>query len=168
MAVAYRQTVLPLRERLVALSQRNYDAMLLGVYQLLATKQNEANAYREYIEAVRDRGIRTVVTLRDSENPSDPPPDLAEQRYCEAEEINYFRISPRKWWSPDGSVPAALGVRQFLAVMDDPANYPVLVHCYAGVHRTGAFCAVYRMEYDHWTNAEAIRELLRERGNPTG
>ena len=28
--------------------------MLLGTYQLLQTKQNEVNAYREFIEALRD------------------------------------------------------------------------------------------------------------------
>jgi cobalt-zinc-cadmium efflux system outer membrane protein len=31
--------------------------MLLGVYQLLLAKQAEVNAYREYIEAVRDYWI---------------------------------------------------------------------------------------------------------------
>jgi protein tyrosine/serine phosphatase len=43
--------------------------------------------------------------------------------------------------------------------MDDPANFPVLVHCFAGIHRTGAYVAVYRMEHDRWTNAEALDEL---------
>jgi hypothetical protein len=43
--------------------------------------------------------------------------------------------------------------------MRNPANHPVLVHCFAGIHRTGAFCAIYRMEFDHWTNAQAIREM---------
>ena len=43
--------------------------------------------------------------------------------------------------------------------MSDPANYPVLVHCFAGIHRTGAYCAIYRMEFDHWTNDRAIDEL---------
>jgi protein tyrosine/serine phosphatase len=43
--------------------------------------------------------------------------------------------------------------------MADPDNYPVLVHCFAGIHRTGAFCAIYRMEHDHLSNAEALREL---------
>ena len=56
----YRTTIIPLRERLVALSQQNYDAMLLGVYQLLGAKQAEVNAYREYIEAVRDYWIARV------------------------------------------------------------------------------------------------------------
>ena len=53
----YRTEVIPLRERLVALTQQQYDAMLVGVYQLLAAKQNEVNASREYIETVRDYWI---------------------------------------------------------------------------------------------------------------
>ena len=53
----YRRTIVPLRERIVGLSQQHYNAMLLGVYQLLNAKQNEVNAYREYIEVVRDYWI---------------------------------------------------------------------------------------------------------------
>ena len=53
----YRAVLIPLRERIVALSQQEYDAMLLGVYQLLLAKQSEVSAYREYIEAVRDYWI---------------------------------------------------------------------------------------------------------------
>jgi len=56
----YRTRVIPLRERVVALSQQQYDAMLLGVYQLLAAKQGEANAYREAIEAARDYWLARV------------------------------------------------------------------------------------------------------------
>ena len=43
--------------------------------------------------------------------------------------------------------------------MDEKENYPVLVHCFAGAHRTGAYVAVYRMEYDGWSNEKAIAEL---------
>ncbi|HEY2511061.1 MAG TPA: TolC family protein, partial [Polyangiaceae bacterium] len=56
----YRAKVIPLRERVVALSQERYDAMLLGVYQLLAAKQSEVNAYREAIEAARDYWLARV------------------------------------------------------------------------------------------------------------
>ena len=49
--------MVPLRERFVALSQEQYDAMLIGVYQLLQAKQAELDTYREYIEAVRDYWI---------------------------------------------------------------------------------------------------------------
>jgi len=109
---------------------------------------------------VHDYGIRTVITLRDATYPGDPPPDLEEEEFCLAQDINYCRISPRKWETlPDGSVPAEEGVRKFREIMDDPRNYPVLIHCFAGIHRSGAFSAIYRMEYEHWTNEEAIADL---------
>ena len=110
-------------------------------------------------EVIHDFGINTVVTLRDAADSKDRPPDWAEEQFCRANDIEYVRISPRSWWSPDGSVPAEKGVSKFRGVMDDPRNFPVLIHCFAGVHRTGAFCAVYRMEYEKWTNAHALAEL---------
>ncbi len=56
----YRKVLLPIRERIVALSQQHYNAMLLGVFQLLLAKQAEVEAYRQYIEAVRDYWIARV------------------------------------------------------------------------------------------------------------
>ncbi|MBK8219227.1 MAG: TolC family protein [Myxococcales bacterium] len=53
----YAKGVIPLRENNVRYSQEMYDAMLLGVYQLIQSKQAEYDAYREYIEAVRDYWI---------------------------------------------------------------------------------------------------------------
>lgn len=53
----YGKVVVPLREGVVRASQEQYDAMLLGVYQLIQAKQAEYEAYREYIEALRDYWI---------------------------------------------------------------------------------------------------------------
>ena len=39
--------------------------------------------------------------------------------------------------------------------MDDSSNYPVLIHCYHGVGRAQMFSALYRIEYEGWTNQEA-------------
>jgi protein tyrosine/serine phosphatase len=108
---------------------------------------------------IHDYGIRTVVSLRDSEVEGGRPPDWAEEQYCRQQDIRYVRLGPQHWWSPDGAAPADANVRTFLAVMDDPSHYPVLVHCFAGIHRTGAMVAVYRMEYDRWPTAEALDEL---------
>jgi protein tyrosine/serine phosphatase len=110
-------------------------------------------------QVVRDYGIKTVITLRDAIQEGDRPPDWKEEAYCQAEEINYYRIRQEHWWASDDSVPAEKGVRRFLKIMDNPANYPVLIHCFAGVHRSGAYCAVYRMEYEQWSNAEALDEM---------
>jgi tyrosine-protein phosphatase SIW14 len=35
----------------------------------------------------------------------------------------------------------------------------VLIHCKAGLHRTGIMAAIYRMEYNGWTREEALHEL---------
>jgi outer membrane protein, heavy metal efflux system len=56
-AELYRTSIIPAREQTVALSQQQYDAMLLGVYPLIAAKQSEGNAYREYVMTVRDYWI---------------------------------------------------------------------------------------------------------------
>jgi tyrosine-protein phosphatase SIW14 len=109
--------------------------------------------------AIHDLGIKTVITLRDSASRKEPPPDWNEEEFCGTLGINFYRISPRSWSAADGSVPAEEGVRKFLEIMDKPDLSPVLVHCFGGIHRTGAFTAVYRMEYDHWTNQRAIDEL---------
>lgn len=50
----YRRNLVPTRERVVALSQEQYDAMLLGVFQLLTAKREEVLAYRELIGALRE------------------------------------------------------------------------------------------------------------------
>ncbi len=109
--------------------------------------------------AIHDYDIRTVVTLRDAHVPGDPAPDAAEEAYCKEQGMRYVRIPPRAWWASDNSVPAEQGVRTFLEVMDDPSNYPVLVHCFAGYHRSGAYSAIYRMEYEGWTNRNALDEM---------
>jgi hypothetical protein len=53
--------------------------------------------------------------------------------------------------------PAAID--QFLQLVCDPANQPVLLHCRAGLHRTGSLAAAYRIEVNHWSPARAWAEL---------
>jgi tyrosine-protein phosphatase SIW14 len=111
-------------------------------------------------DVVRERNIRSLVTLRSSRIIGRLPPDTWEESYCEAHGIKHYRIVPRMWGADEkGEVPAEQAVQEFLKVMDDPANYPILVHCFAGTHRTGIMCAVFRMEYQHWSVDKAINEL---------
>jgi cobalt-zinc-cadmium efflux system outer membrane protein len=50
----YRDEVLPLRAHIVALAQRQYNQMQLGVFELLRAKKSETEARRQAIEALRD------------------------------------------------------------------------------------------------------------------
>ena len=44
--------------------------------------------------------------------------------------------------------------------MDNKANYPVLIHCYHGIGRAEMYSALYRIEYENFTN-EAARQGVR-------
>jgi tyrosine-protein phosphatase SIW14 len=107
-----------------------------------------------------DYGIRAVISLRPA-LPGQRPPDWDEEQFCMDKDIYHFRLPPKHWWAETGPAPADENVREFLRIMDNPKYYPVLIHCFAGTHRTGAYCCVYRMEYDHWDRAAAIDELYR-------
>ncbi len=48
---------------------------------------------------------------------------------------------------------------QFFRLMDEPANWPVAVHCQGGRHRTGTLAALFRMEYDRWPADRALAEM---------
>lgn len=108
---------------------------------------------------VTQAGIRTVITLRDSENPGDPPPDAEEEAWCRKQEINYVRLTPKSWEIKNGEAPVTSNIRVYLKTLDQPENYPILVHCFAGIHRTGAYTAIYRIEKEGWTVERALAEM---------
>jgi hypothetical protein len=117
-------------------------------------------------------GIRTVVNLQ--EEAKDPliPADwldgwrgragIRESDLCRQHGVVYVSLDGGVLDHPGqdpGSRPAVID--EFLTILDDPAKYPppVLIHCKAGLHRTGLLTAVYRMEYEGWSKDRAVREL---------
>lgn len=49
----------------------------------------------------------------------------------------------------------------FLNIVNDPANWPVFVHCKGGRHRTGEMTAIYRITQDGWTGNQAYEEMKK-------
>ena len=90
-------------------------------------------------------GVRTVISLRTNHG---------ERKAVEAAGMRYIEIPIKLWKNVD---PAA--VQKALSVMTDPTNQPVFVNCSRGVDRTGMVVAVYRMEVDGWSEAEAEAEM---------
>jgi protein-tyrosine phosphatase len=119
-----------------------------------------------FTDAVLRLGIKTVINVQDDF----PDPDLElsfwdrrtikESELCQQLKVRFVQLAPDL--IPRRTVPEhrPAAIDQFLDVLDDPGVYPVLIHCKAGLHRTGVLSAVYRMEYQGWSVAEAYRELL--------
>jgi tyrosine-protein phosphatase SIW14 len=118
-----------------------------------------------FADAVRRFGIRTFVNAQ-NELP-DPPitrsfldsGTVPESELCRELGVRYVWIVPDLL--PRDRIPEERpkALDDFLKLMDDESNYPVLLHCRAGLHRTGLLAAVYRMEYQGWSRQEALREL---------
>jgi cobalt-zinc-cadmium efflux system outer membrane protein len=53
-AAYYQKTLLPLRQQIVEEETRLYNGMLIGVYDLLRSRQEQINAARDYIGTLRD------------------------------------------------------------------------------------------------------------------
>ena len=118
-----------------------------------------------FADAVRRFGFRTIVNLQEDF----PDPDIAqgyftgatikESELCRHLGLRYLFIAPDVIPRREIGHARPLAIDQFLAVMDDESNYPILFHCRAGLHRTGIMAAIYRMEYQGWSHHQAIAEL---------
>lgn len=63
-AERYRTVLVPRREAIVARTQEHVNFMLRGVFELIAAKQAEYDAYQAYLEAVRDYWVARAALRR--------------------------------------------------------------------------------------------------------
>ncbi len=102
----------------------------------------------------KEKGIKTVIDLRignvqDKLNP-------AKQADIDAEEEALAKVDGVKHVSiPSLQIPDDATVDKFVEVLKDSSNYPVLIHCYHGTGRAVLFSALYRIEFEGYSNEEA-------------
>lgn len=104
-------------------------------------------------EVLRERGVRTVVNLQPA-TINALPWHAAEAEACWRAGAVLVDL-PLEAETP----PSPREVARFLAVCDDPARRPVLVHCQHGVVRTGMLVAAYQIARLGWSNERALREM---------
>jgi len=103
---------------------------------------------------IKDYGIKSVVDLRRPgtndlvNNPEVTPELVAEKKAVEAAGGKYFDVGSEQ-------IPDQATLDRFYAVMDNPDNYPVLIHCHHGEGRAPLFSAVYQIEYEGVANEDA-------------
>lgn len=109
----------------------------------------------ELPDYIKKYNIKSVVDLRfpgtgDDVNNPEVPAELTAEKEAIAKipGVNYFN-------NGSDQVPAKKNLDYFFKILDDPKNYPVLIHCYHGVGRAEIYSAIYRIEYENWDRDEA-------------
>jgi tyrosine-protein phosphatase SIW14 len=106
----------------------------------------------QFHEVFKAHKIKTVFSFTFTD-------DAEIQRVCdEAGVKRYFHYLSGNGVGPDDPY------LRFMQVVQDPTNHPILVHCSAGVQRTGGAVALYRTAFQHWPFEKAIAEM-RAMGN---
>ena len=107
---------------------------------------------------VKEHNIKSIIDLRfpgtgDVVNNPEIPVELIAEKKAAAKikGLNYFNIG-------SDQVPKPENLDYFFKVMDNKANYPVLIHCFHGVGRAEMYSAIYRIEYENWDRDEARTE----------
>ena len=99
-------------------------------------------------------GVRTVINLRGAQ---------PEEAWYRSERRGVAAIDAR-WvhmMMSSRTAPARADLDRFFDLVEDPDNWPILVHCQGGVHRTGLMVALYRRQYEGWSADDAIAEMER-------
>ena len=92
-AQACQDTLIPLRTQVVAETQKHYNYMLLGVYQLLQARQEETAARQQYVSALADYWIARAQLERAIGGPL-PPGSQRAPEPAPAEEKNPPQPTP--------------------------------------------------------------------------
>jgi protein tyrosine/serine phosphatase len=100
------------------------------------------------VKKLASLGIKTIINLRGEDELS-----RKEKQDAEAAGMHYFSLSMAGL-----SAPSDEQVRRVMAIIDNPENQPVFIHCKRGSDRTGTISAVYRIAHDGWTSDRAIAE----------
>ena len=92
-------------------------------------------------------GVKMVIDLAEEGDP-------AEEANAKKAGMKFERIAMTTHEAPG---PATIA--HFLALVNNPANQPVYVHCIGGKHRTGVMTAIYRITGEGWTPLRAFSEM---------
>lgn len=130
-----------------------FEAITEGrVYKSAAIPPEELGNY------IAAHGVKTVIDLRDPGGVRDAlHPERQAEIDAEAQAIAFLN-GVRHVHIPSRQVPSAVTLKRFFQVLDDNSAYPVLIHCHHGTGRAEIYSALYRIEYEHWSNEAARKE----------
>jgi tyrosine-protein phosphatase SIW14 len=99
-------------------------------------------------KTLSDMGVKTVIDLR-----GDGISEALERRLVAKNKMNFVGIPF------DGhKAPTDDQIARVISLLNDPAQWPIYVHCRRGADRTGTVIACYRIAHDQWDNNKALDE----------
>ena len=107
-------------------------------------------------QTINKYNIKSIIDLRDPQSEDAQREGthksiISESALADRLHINYYNL-------PSQQVPSDDAVHKFLKIMNEPNNYPVLIHCYHGKGRAVLYSALYRIEYQDFNNSEALEK----------
>jgi protein tyrosine/serine phosphatase len=130
----------------------NHNFMTISEGKVYKSGVIPPNEIKDYVAKYN---IKSIVDLRfpgtdDTINNPEIPTELSAEREAveKIKGVNYFN-------NGSDQVPTQKNLDTFFKIMDNPDNYPVLIHCYHGIGRAQMYSAIYRIEYEGWSNEEA-------------
>jgi len=104
--------------------------------------------------AVRDYGVKTIVSLRSAVEQATGNWYAEEVRATAEAGATHVDV-PLAWSTP----PSLAQAEQLLAIFEDPARQPILFHCQYGTVRSAAVEGLYRMEALGESNDQALARV---------
>lgn len=106
-------------------------------------------------QTLKDRGIRTIVTLRSTNSVVEAEIAAANSLGMEVKE------APLHGLVSILVPPAASDVNRALEYITDPSLQPVFLHCHHGKDRTSLIVGLYRVLYQNWSPKTAFKEMKK-------
>ena len=114
-----------------------------GIYRSAQPSRADLNDLKSF-------GIKTILNLN-----NDDKSMAKEFKTAKKLGINLIEHPMSGFWNPNEQQ-----VDSSLELLQDPNNYPILVHCKHGEDRTGLIIGLHRVYADGWTPEAAYQEML--------
>ena len=143
--------VVATRSSLHTIENRSQHEDLSNFQQVNPQLYRGAQPPKESLKKLQALGIKTIVNLRgESEGTRE------EEKAALALGLKFYNVP-----LPPLSRPNDEQINKALALLNDPANAPVFVHCKHGEDRTGTVIACYRITHDGWNLAATLAEVKK-------
>ena len=104
----------------------------------------------EAMKTLIELKIHTIINID-----NDPDQAQLEKEQAEANGMRYIDSPMSAFSTPDEQQVNAL-----LLALQDPANFPIFIHCMHGEDRTGLIMGLYRVKVQSWPASKAYQEML--------